>query len=253
MNLHRRPLVLSSLAALATPGAVLAQPAPGKVWRIGVLSLSIPAEPVMLPWIVQMLAPLGYELGRNLRIDYKFAQGKVEALPKLAAELIDAKPDLLIGLLISDGLALKQATTTIPIVMMYATMPVELGLIKSLANPGGNVTGTASVSPDLWAKTFQIMRELIPQTTHVAYFYDPDFPGIAFYQRQVEHAGRSLGIRLSNYPVRTVADIDSALSNLLRDRPHAINVGGTGGAYRACRKDHRVCRAPQTAGALCDR
>ena len=226
--MKRRPLIAGALAALADPGSVLAQAPAGKVWRIGVLSLSVPPEPLMRPWIAQILAPLGYVAGRNLHIDFKFAQHNVQALPKFAAELVDARPDLLIGLLIREGLALKRATTTIPIVMMYATTPVELGLVESLARPGGNITGTASVSPELYAKTFQILRELNPQTKHVALVSDGDFPGMDHYVKQGESAASLLGIRTSTLTVRSAAEIDSALLELLRDRPNAIIVGMAG-------------------------
>ncbi len=225
--LRRSVISMVGGVTLGAPLLVLAQTA-GKVWRIGVLSLSVPVGPTMPPLFVDALAPLGYWVGRNLHIDYEYAQGKPELLSKLAAKLVETKPDLLIGLLISDGLALKRFTTTIPVVMMYATMPVELGLIKSLASPGGNITGTTSVSPDLWAKTFQILRELVPQTSHVAMIFDPDFPGIGNYLRQNNVVAKSLRIRLSNFPVRTVADLDSALAKLLIDRPNAVNVGMAG-------------------------
>ncbi len=174
MNLQRRPIVLSSLAALATSGALLAQqPAPGKVWRIGVLSLTFPKEPWPF-WAA--LAKMGYVEGRNLAIDFRLAQGKAELLPGLAAELVAAKPDLLIGPLYLEIAALKRATSTIPIVRMYVASPVEAGLITSLANPGGNLTGTTAAPPGVVGKSIALLRETVPGMSHLVTLINPDTP-----------------------------------------------------------------------------
>ena len=227
MNLHRRPLVLSSLAALATPGAVLAQAPPGKVWRLGVLSESVPVEPLR-GYLARFLSVVGYVEGRNLAMDIKYAQSRPELLPGLAAELLAAKPDLLIGLLNREIIALKQATTTVPIIMMFASMPVELGLIASLARPGGNITGTSSTPPEMAGKMLQVLRETVPRMSHLASLWDPDYPGMAHYERYANQAVKLLGLRNTRLPVRGVADIDAAIAHMERDRPDAISVASTG-------------------------
>lgn len=228
MNLQRRPMVLSGLAALAAPGAMLAQqPAPGKVWRIGVLSESAPAEP-MRGYLARYLSEVGYVEGRNLTMDIKYAQSKPDLLAALAAELLAAKPDLLIGLLNREIIALKKATATVPIIMMFAALPVELGLIASLARPGGNITGTSSTPPEMAGKMLQVLRETVPRMSRLASLFDPDYPGMAHYGRYGNQAVSLLGLRNTDLHVRSVADIDAAIAHMERDRPDAISVGSTG-------------------------
>lgn len=227
MNLQRRPMVLSGLATLVAPGAILAQPAPGKVWRIGVLSESTPAEP-MRAYLARFLSPVGYVEGRNLVMDIKYAQSRPELLPGLAAELLAAKPDLLIGLLNREIIALKQATTTVPIIMMFAAMPVELGLIVSLARPGANITGTTSSPAEMAGKMLQILRETAPRMSHLASLWDPDYPGMAYYERYFDRAVTAFGLRNTRLAIRGVADLDAAIAHMARDRPDAISVGSTG-------------------------
>lgn len=226
MNLQRRPMVLSGLAALATPGAVFAQqPAPGKVWRIGVLSLTFPKE----PWpFWSALAKVGYTEGRNLAIDFRFAQGKPELLPGLAAELVAAKPDLLIAPLNSEAAALKRATASIPIVMVFVSEPVATGLIASLANPGGNLTGTTTVTFEVAGKMIALLRETVPRMSRLFILADPDYPGMDRYMKYAMQAVTVLGLRATILPVRTVADLDAALAGMERERPDGLHVAMTG-------------------------
>ena len=226
MKLQRRPVILGGLAALATPGALLAQQsAPGKVWRIGVLSLAFPKE----PWpFWSALAKMGYAEGHNLQIDFRFAQGKAELLPGLAAELVAAKPDLLIGPLNSETAALKRATSTIPIVMIYVSAPVESGLIGSLANPGGNLTGTTTVTFEVAGKMISLLRETVPRMSRLVGLDDPDYPGMDSYVKSAMQAATALGLRLTRLPVRSVADLDAALAIMERERPDGLSVAMTG-------------------------
>ena len=223
--LQRRPLVLSGLAALAAPGAVLAQAAPGKVWRIGVLSLSFPNQRWSF-W--PALAAMGYVEGRNLVVDFRYAEGKAELLPQLAAELVASKPDLLIGPLSPDAAALKKATSTIPIVMIYASVPVQTGLIASLANPGGNLTGTTTVVPETAGKMTQLLRETVPRMSRVAWMGDPDYPAMDLYIKAAEQAAAAMKLRWTHLPVRTLADLDAALASMERERPDGLGVAMTG-------------------------
>lgn len=224
MILTRRPLIVGSMAALASPVLVLAQPAAGKVWRIGVLSLSFKH----LDFFFDVLAALGYKVGGNLIIDYRFAQGRLDRMPALAAELVAAKPDLLLGPSNVDVAKLKRATSTIPIVMMYAWGPVETGLIASLARPGGNITGTTTNSFETAGKMTEVLRDAVAGLSSLRWLYDPDYPGMSLAKTFASQAGASMGVRVTYVDIRTVADLDAALADLRRNRPDAIGVAMTG-------------------------
>ena len=227
MNLHRRPLILGSLSALATPGAIFAQqPAPGKVWRIGVLSLSL--SRTVVNGVLRHMRDHGFEEGRNLTVDFRFAEGKADSMSTHAADLVATKPDLLLGPTNTDVAALKRATANIPIVMMYVSEPVETGLIASLAHPGANVTGTTTNTFEVAGKMTQILRETVPRMSSIVWLADPDYPGMASYWKFSSQAALAMNIQASLLPVRTLVDLDAALSSLARERPDGIGVSMTG-------------------------
>ena len=219
--------VIVRMAGAATMGASL----PGwaqhsaKVYRIGVLSEVAPRPYVP---VFDMLRSLGYEEGRNLLVDFKFAQGRSELLAGMAAELVSGKPDLLAGFANTETVALKRATGTIPIVMMYASTPVETGLIASLARPGGNITGTTLTAPQTVGKLTQILREAVPRMWRLAWLGDPDYPGMDLYAKSAEQAAAAMGLRMKPLFVRTAAELDAALASLGADRPDALGVATTG-------------------------
>lgn len=222
-KMKRRDAVLASLVLGSQPFPVWTQQ-PGKVWRMGVLSLSIGN----LDSFFSVLAKRGYKVGGNLIVDYKFAQGQVERLPALAAELVAAKPDLLLGPLNVDVVALKRATQTIPIVMMFAWGPVESGLVASLARPGGNVTGTTTNSFEAAGKMTQVLLETVPGLSSLQWLSDPDYPGMSLARTYGSRAGASKGVKVTHVDVRTVTDLDTALADLRRNRPDALGVAMTG-------------------------
>jgi putative ABC transport system substrate-binding protein len=194
MMLKRRPLILGGLSVFAVPHGGLAQPAAGKVWRIGVLSLSVPRERLL---VLRSLKELGYDEGRNLVIDFRFAQGKQDQLPELATALVAGRPDLLIGLTNPEIFALKRATSTIPIVMAYVSAPVETGLITSLARPGGNLTGTTTNTLELAGKMTEILHDTIPRMSRVTWLDDPDYPRMGLYEKSASEAAAAMGLRVS--------------------------------------------------------
>lgn len=221
----RRSII--SVAGGVTLGAalpVLGQ-TPQRVYRIGVLSESVPLGRLA---VLRLLPELGYVEGRNLVIDYKFAEGRVDLLPSLAAELVAAKPDLILGLLNREVEALKRATSTIPIVMLFVTAPDQTGLVASLARPGGNITGTTTNAPELAGKMTQILRDTLPGMSRLTWLNDPDYPGMALYMKSTEQAARAMGLRLAFLAVRTSADLDAAFLNLERNRPDAIGIATAG-------------------------
>ena len=228
--MKRRDTVLASLALGGLPYPAWTQQ-PDKVWRIGVLSLFVPPEPTMLKWLVRILSSIGYEQGRNTIIDYKFAQENKDQLPALAAQLLAAKPDLLIGLLNDEIKVLKQATTTIPIVMMYVAAPVETGVITSLARPGSNLTGTTTNTPEITGKMVQVFKETVPGMSRLSFLADQDFAGTDKYGKHVEQVGAALGVQVTQTDVRTAADLDAALVAMERERPDGFMASMTGAIY----------------------
>ncbi|HEX6077995.1 MAG TPA: ABC transporter substrate-binding protein, partial [Methylomirabilota bacterium] len=154
---------------LAAPLATEAQEA-GKVYRVGFLGNSTAAlEANLVGSFREGLRDLGYVEGRNVVIEYRWADGKYERFPALVAELLALKVDVIVSAGTPAAVAVKQATTTVPLVMAAVGDPVGTGLIASLARPGGNLTGLAAISPDLEGKRFELLRELLPKLSLVSF------------------------------------------------------------------------------------
>lgn len=226
MNLRRRSLLAAgSLALAAEPRLALTQAA-GKVWHIGVLMQDGTAG-----WFASLkgaLRALGYEEGRNVVFHYQLAMGKPGLLDGMAAELVRAKVDLIVAALNPEALAAKRASSTIPIVMRFASEPVRFGLVHSLARPGGNVTGTTTNPPTLAAKMVELLRDAIPGLAQLTILADLSYPGMAASRDQAERACASLGIRMAMLPVRSDRDLDAAFDGMQRVRPAALFVATTG-------------------------
>ena len=176
--MDRRDTVLALLALGAAPFAAEAQQAT-KVARIGYLSTSLAVSPQTHEAFRQGLRDLGYVEGRNVVIEYRDAEGKVERLPALAAELVSLKVDVIVA---AEGtvtaLAAKQATRTLPIVFASAAGdPVGSGLVTSLARPGGNVTGLSAFAPELVGKRLELLKQAVPGVTRVAVLWQPGGQG----------------------------------------------------------------------------
>jgi putative ABC transport system substrate-binding protein len=177
---------------------------------------------------LRALRDLGWVEGQNLIIEYRWAEGKVERLPDLAADLVRRKVDVIVAPAGSSALAAKNATSSIPIVMIFPSNPVEMGLVASLSRPGGNITGTTFTSgPEIFGKQLQILKETIPRASRVAVLWNPADPSFATQKSEVEGATRSLGIRLQIAEARGPEEFDSAFAAMARERAHALLVGGT--------------------------
>jgi putative tryptophan/tyrosine transport system substrate-binding protein len=211
-------------AAVAWPLGSSAQQAV-KVPRIGYLAGNLAANPHLREAFLQGLRDLGYVEGRNLVIEYRDVEGKYERLPALAAELVALKVDVILAGGTPQPLAAKQATRTIPIVFAGAGDPVESGLITSLARPGGNVTGLSLLTPELVGKCLEQLKEAVPGVSRVAVLWQPGGFGERTEQdmlKQVEVAGRALGVRLQFVEARGPADFDSAFSDMTLARAGAL-------------------------------
>lgn len=230
-GLSRRILLLGGALA----GAPIGPWAQGgaKVWRVGVLLHTLRFERLLLR---QVLGEVGLEEGRNLQYEVRSAQGKPDRLDALAAELVAARVDAIVAATNAEIEAAKRATRTIPILMLYASAPVELGLVASLARPGGNVTGTATNAPELATKMVEVLRDLLPRMRRLAYLYEPDYPGIALYERATVRAAKVYDLRLMPIAVQSAADIDAAFARLEREAPEAVLVSMTGPLIESYRR-----------------
>jgi len=221
-------LLLAPFAFGAAPRAAEAQQS-GKVYRIGYLSAPSRASvEQVLQAFLRALRELGWIEGQNLVIEYRWAEGKIERLPDLAAELVRQKVELIVAPAASAALAAKKATSSIPIVMMFPIDPVEQGLVASLSRPGGNVTGTTyAPASAIFGKQLQILKEAIPRASRVAILWNPADASFAAQMKEVETAARSLGIRLQHVEARGPEDFDSAFAALARERAEALLLGGS--------------------------
>jgi len=185
-------------ASILSPQAVAAPP-PGKIVRIGYLVVS-PLSDTPSPeraGFLKGLRALGYEEGKNLIVEYRSADGAHDMLPFLADELVSLKVDAIVGMGSQVIRAAKEATSTIPIVMLFASDPVVLGFVESLSRPGANVTGMTHMPADVAAKRLQLLKETLPSVAHVAVVWDGSNPGAVTERKAIEVGAKRLGIRVS--------------------------------------------------------
>jgi len=164
----------------------------------------------------------GYEEGRNIVIEYRWANGKYDHFPVLVAELIAAKVEVIVTAGTPAALAMKKATTTVPLVMVAVGDPVGTGLVPSLARPGANLTGLSSVAPDLEGKRLQLLREVVPALSHVAMFINSLNPFHVSSMRQARAAAQTMGIKLQLHDIRKSEDLDDAFAAIRKERPDAV-------------------------------
>ena len=213
---------------LAAPLTGEAQQA-GKVWRIGLLDYAAP-DPARQVWwnaFRQQMRDLGYVEGQKVTFEPRWAQGDDERLPKLAAELVGLKVDLIVTGGQNASLAAKRATATIPIVTATGTDPVALGLAASLRQPGGNVTGMTSISSELASKRLELLRIVAPRASRIAILWDERNPATRLSVAGTEAAAKPAGLTILSVPVRSPAEIEAAFASLVRDRAGALIVVGS--------------------------
>ena len=226
--MERRVFVAGALGLLTVPLAVEAQPA-GKAPRIGFLALNPGANPHLRGAFLQGLRALGYVEGRNVVIEYRDAEGKLERLPALAAKLVALKVDVIVtGGGTPTALAAKEATRTLPIVFTSATDPVTDELVASLARPGGNLTGLSNLGSELVGKCLEQIKETVPGVSLVAFLWQPgSVGGRTDMLKAAEVAARALRVRLQFVEARGPADLDRAFSDMTRARAGALAVLGS--------------------------
>lgn len=214
-------------AALASACAGPTGPASPRVYRVGWLASATQADTAAVDPFRQAMREIGYVEGQNLIFDVRYADGYIERLPALAAELIALKPDVLVGRDPREVSALKQATTTIPIVMggTGTDDPVRDGFVVSLGQPGGNVTGSIS-GPSIVPRRLQLLKEAIPSASRLALLVDTTISNPAV--KDVQAAVSAIGLELTLAEVRSPADFASAFAAVRNARPDALYIGGGG-------------------------
>lgn len=226
--------VIVTLGLLIAPLAAEAQPA-GKVARVGMLFMG--PRPSAAPTVLnQPLRALGWVEGQNVVIEWRFAEGKEERLPELAAELVRLGMDVIVTETGKGARALKRATGTIPIVLWGVTDPVGAGLVASLARPDGNITGTAwDVTPEVAGKRLQLLKEVVPAVSRLAHLWWPrGGPVDATYGKALQAAADALGVRLQRLEVRGPEELEVAFAAMRTERAGAllVEVWGFGPADR---------------------
>jgi putative ABC transport system substrate-binding protein len=211
-----------TLSFLAAPLAAGAQQA-GRIPRIGLLWSGAPSDPYAQAFR-QGLQELGYVEGKSIVLEDRSAEGRPDRLPTLAAELVRLQVDVILAAESETIRAAWQATKTIPIVMATSGDPVGLGVVASLAHPGGNVTGLSSISTELAGKRLELLKGLVPGVTRVAFVWNPDNPVQARMFTETEVAARSLGVQLQSLKVRGPSELDGALSAMTQERAGALIV-----------------------------
>ena len=195
---------------------------PVKVPRIGVLTLSVASSTPIFEAFRQGLREHGYVEGRNIALEFRFAQGRPEKLPAMAAELVHIKVEVIVTESWLAAREAKHATETIPIVTAIHGDPVGGGLVASLTRPGGNVTGLSLLAPELSGKRLQLLKEVTPKPTHVAAIWNAANPAAARFLAETRAAARSLGLQLQSVQVRSPPDLDAAFEAVAGARPSAL-------------------------------
>jgi putative ABC transport system substrate-binding protein len=216
---------LLGIAVFVAPLVAEAQQA-ATVYRIGIL-LPLPLPVSRNPGLGEFLPglrDLDYVEGRNIIIEYRAAEGKLERLPTLAADLVSTKVDIIFALATTAAQAAKNATKMIPIVFAGANDPVNIGLVASLARPGGNVTGLTNTGPDLSGKRLELLKEIAPGASRIAILWNPANPTVAGQVRETEVAARALGTQLQVVEIRGPDDLESAFQAITSGRAGGLVV-----------------------------
>ena len=223
---RRQFITLLGGAAAAWPLAARAQqskntPTVGVLWHAG----SAEEEDVYLSVLVKAFNDLGYVEGKNIRLDHRFPAENADRYRTLGQELIDAKPDAIVAVTLAGAVALKQLTSTIPIVFVLVPDPIASGLVESLARPGGNATGLSLMSVDLSGKRLELLKEAVPNLSRVALLLDLFSP---VKERQIkanQTAAEALGISLWPAEISAPDEIEPVFSKIAQDRADAVMRG----------------------------
>jgi putative ABC transport system substrate-binding protein len=200
------------------------QPA-GKPYRVGFLGNSTAAlEANLVEPFRQGLRERGYVEGQDVVVEYRWAEGKYERFPDLIDELLRLKVDVIVTAGTPAALAVKRATTTVPLVMIAVGDPVGTGLVASLSRPGGNITGLTSIAADLEGKRLELLREVVPKLSHMSVLWNPASPFQVVAEKEVRAAAQMLQLRVLSLGVRAADELDAAFDAIVKARPGALVV-----------------------------
>jgi putative ABC transport system substrate-binding protein len=219
--MRRRDFIalVSGAAASWTVGARAQQPR--KVWRMGFIAHG--HEP-FYDALFEGLKELGYVEAQNLVVERRYARGRSELFPEFASEMVRLNVDVVIVVTTPAALAVKQATTTIPIVHPNAIDPLKTGLVKSLSHPGGNLTGGAQLTAEASAKRLEALKKLAPGVSRVAVLWNPSNPAIVFAWEETQDAARKIGLRLESHEVRSPNEFAAVFAAITNSAPDALLV-----------------------------
>ncbi len=224
MNNRRKLIIAVGTGALAWARVIRAQ-GPPTVRRIGLFSQT--SASVNAPWYQAFrlgLSDLGWIEGKNISIEYRYADGRHDRLSELAADLVRRKVDVIVTTATSDTLAAKKATKAIPIVMAGGADPVATGLVESFARSGGNVTGLSQMIAELAGKRLELLKEITPKLSRVAVLWNPQSVSATFNWKEIQQPAGQLGIQLHSLEVRSSDALEQALEDATRARAGALVV-----------------------------
>jgi putative ABC transport system substrate-binding protein len=215
--------VVAIVVTFAFGGVAVAAQQPARIFRIGILIQgSTSYYPTRVEAFRQRLRELGYVEGKNIVIEYRYAEGKLERLPDLAAELVRLKVDVIVATGSPGTLAAKTLTATIPIVFTGIGDPVGGGIVSSLARPGGHITGLSLMAPDLDGKRLELLKEAFPNIARVAFLWGSGGTRGNRPLTEMEAVAKALGLKLQSLPVRSLDDFEKAFAQAKRERAQAL-------------------------------
>ena len=216
--MQKRTCTLLILATLLASVYLAHAQKQAKTPRIGVLILGAPPN-ANLDAFIQGLRELGYIEGKNILIEYRFAEGKADRLPQLAMELVRLKVDAIFTAGTPAIFALKQATKTIPVVFFSTSDPIGTGVVASLAHPGGNITGISVLASDLWPKRLELLKEIFPKLSRVAMVWNKGNAGMNLEAKATQEVAGPLGVALQDRGVKDANELDTVFALMIKDRP----------------------------------
>lgn len=220
----RKFLTVLCTAVVALPAGAVGEKA-DTLRRIGFLGNSTAAlEANLIGPFREGLRSLGYVEGKNLLIEWRWAEGKYKRFPALISELIAQKVEVIITAGTPATLAVKKATKTVPLVMVAVGNPVGNGIVPSLGRPGGNITGLTSISTEMDGKRLELLKEAVPSVSYVAVLWNSASPLQVLAEKQVQIAARSMQLKVLSLGVRTKEEIEAAFVTMIRERPNALLV-----------------------------
>jgi putative tryptophan/tyrosine transport system substrate-binding protein len=223
--MDRRAFLVAACSPVFTLLLTAAAQQAGKVYRIGFLGNSTAAlEANLVGPFREGLREFGYLEGRNAQIEYRWAEGQYERFPALIAELIALKVDVIVTAGTPATQAVKKATTSVPLVMVAVGDPVATGIVASLKQPGGNITGLTSIAEEMEGKRLELLREVVPTVSRVAVLWNPDNQSLLAELKENRAAAQVLGMKVQALEVRTAGELEETFKAIARERPGALLV-----------------------------